>query len=246
MPSYPNNAAGNLCFQHSIASVTGITMTDVSVRPPGGAPGGVAVRAARLCWPFAPRGPPGRFRISFAPHAPQVPFYVYTTSATTADKYQATLDTLGSTNSAALVAHLSTCGIQCSGIQEATPPTLAAYLTATIALDAADAATQANIVAAMGHPTAFTVAFRAGGIPNSAAVEVTSAARYVAIPIPPPPRPPHPPRPPYPPGMAPHSPPPPPYVKGGHKGPSASAAAPASAGAAIAAAMLAAVAALAL
>jgi hypothetical protein len=172
-----------------------------------------------------------------------VPFYVYTTSAETADNYQTALDSLGSTNSAALVAHLASCGIACSGIQEATPPALAVYLTANIALDATDVATQANIVAAMGHPTAFVVAFRAQGIPTTASVQVTAAARYVAIPIPPPPRPPHPPRPPYPPGMAPHSPPPP---KGDHRGPGASGAATASAGAAIAGAMLAAVAALAL
>ena len=137
-----------------------------------------------------------------------------------ADRYQTALDSLGSTGSAARVAHLATCGVQCNGVLEAVPPALAVTLKATVSLSALDAASQNNIVAAMSHTTAYVLAFRAAGLPNSAQVQVTSPATYERVYSPPPPRPPRPPRPPYPPGMAPHSPPPPPTpptpVRGHH------------------------------
>ena len=69
----------------------------------------------------------------------QVPFYVYSSSYNLANRYQASVGNLGGASSAALVAHLGACGIQCQGILEPSPPSLAAYLSAKVALTAADA-----------------------------------------------------------------------------------------------------------
>jgi hypothetical protein len=125
-----------------------------------------------------------------------VPFYVYSTNATVADRYLASLATLNTpAGSAALVSHLASCGIVCQGVLQGTAPSLAVSLYVRVALSGADAASQAAIVAALGHTTAYVLALRAEGLPSTVTVQISTAARYAVIPSPPPPQPPHPPRP---------------------------------------------------
>ena len=124
-----------------------------------------------------------------------MPFYIYSSSYNLADRYQTAVGNLGGSTSGALQAHLAACGIQCQGVLEPNPPALAAYLTATVALSAVDAASQAAVVAALGHTTPYVLAFRNQGLPTTAAVQITTPAHYTLLPSPPPPRPPRPPRP---------------------------------------------------
>ena len=128
-----------------------------------------------------------------------MPFYVYSTNATLANRYLTSVSALGSpADSAALVSHLSSCGILCLGVLEETAPSMAASLYARVDLSATDAASEANIVGALGHTTAYVLALRTEGLPSTVAVQITTAARYAAFPSPPPPRPPKPPLPPLP------------------------------------------------
>jgi hypothetical protein len=130
-----------------------------------------------------------RGALSRACRAAQVPFYVYTTTSAKADAFQGQLAGLGQPSDAVAVTQaLNACGLVCQGVLLNAPPTVAAYLTLTIAVPPASAADSAAIVAALSRTTPFVLAMRSAGLPSTAAVTITSAPVYSAAPAPPPPR----------------------------------------------------------
>jgi hypothetical protein len=114
-----------------------------------------------------------------------VPFYVYTTTSAKADAFEAQLAGLGQPSDATAVTQaLNACGLVCQGVLLNAPPTVAAYLSLTIAVPPASAPDEAAVVAALSRTTPFVLAMRSAGLPSTAAVTITSEPVYSVAPPP--------------------------------------------------------------